>query len=288
MRVTPMTGAVGAEIDGLALTGDLTAAAEDDLRDALAAHGVLVFRGQALSVARQKEITAIFGPLTISPYITPAPGEPALIRVLKEADERAGGVFGGGWHSDLSFLEEPPAGSVLTAVEVPPSGGDTLFAGGAAAWAALPEPLQDLLAERDAIHVGKPYGVKWAPPVEERAGGSIEMRRGDPTADEERRHPAAPRCPRSGRRTLFLNPTYVTRLDGLSEEQSRPLLAQIQEHATRPEFCVRLRWRAGDVAIWSNLLTQHYAVNDYAGHRRLMHRTVFGGPRPTRQPPSSA
>ncbi len=282
MRVRPMTGYVGAEIEAIDLQGDTAGETADALRDALSAHGVIVFRGQNLDVARQKEITEIFGPIIRSPYITPAPGEPLLIRVLKEADEASGGVFGGGWHSDLSFLEEPPAGSVLTAVEVPPHGGDTLWASGVAAFEALPDALKELLDGRDAIHVGKPYGVKWAPPDEERSGGSIEMSRGDPTADEERRHPAVATDPRSGRKTLFLNPTYVSRLDGLSEEASRPLLAQIQEFATRPEFCVRLRWRPGDVAVWSNLLTQHYAVNDYAGHRRLMHRTVFGGPPPTR------
>jgi taurine dioxygenase len=206
-------------------------------------------------------------------------GEPEVIRVLKEADE-TGGVFGGDWHTDFSFLEAPPAGSILAGEVIPPYGGDTLWASSASAWEALPQALQGLLAGRDAIHVGKPYGVKWAPPEKERSGSSVRMARGDPTADEERRHPAVLRNPVTGRAALFLNPTYVTRLDGLSEAESRPILEQVQRHATRPEFCCRFRWSPGAVAIWDNLFTQHYAVNDYQGQRRLMHRTTFAGPQP--------
>ncbi len=163
---------------------------------------------------------------------------------------------------------------------VPPYGGDTVWVSQAAAWETLPEPLQQLLTGRDAIHVGKPYGVKWAPPVKERAGASIKMSRGDPEADTERAHPAVIRHPLTGRAASFLNPLYVTRLEGLSEAESRPILDQIQRHATRPEFCCRFRWSPGALAVWDNLFTQHYAVNDYQGHRRLMHRTTFAGPAP--------
>jgi taurine dioxygenase len=163
---------------------------------------------------------------------------------------------------------------------VPPVGGDTVWVSQAAALEALPQELKELLAGRDAIHVGKPYGVKWAPPAEERSGASIRMTRGDPEADAERSHPAVIRNPVTGRLALFLDPLYVTRLDGMTEAESRPILDRIQRHATRPEFCCRFRWSAGAVAVWDNLFTQHYAVNDYHGHRRLMYRTTFAGPRP--------
>jgi taurine dioxygenase len=189
-------------------------------------------------------------------------------------------VFGGNWHTDFSFLDHPPAGSILTAAETPPYGGDTLWVSQAAAWEALADDLKALLLGRDAIHVGKPYGVKWSPPVERRAGKSMNLVRGDPSADREHRHPAVLRHPLTGRLMLFLNPTYVSRLDGMNEEESRPILDTIQAHATRPEFCCRFRWTAGAVAIWDNLATQHYAVNDYHGHRRLMYRTAFLGPDP--------
>lgn len=283
LDLLPVTGYFGAEIRGLDLSAPIDAPLAQALRQALHDHGVLFSRDQNLDLDSQKRLTEAFGPLYAFPYITPMEGEPHVIRVLREAHETKGGVFGGDWHSDLSFLEAPPAGSVLNAVEVPPYGGDTVWASQTAAYDALPEPLKRLLVGRDAIHVGKPYGVKWAPPIEQRSGASIEMARGDPTADEERRHPAVVVDPLTGRKALFLNPTYVMRVDGLSESESAPLLAQIQAHATRPEFCCRFRWTPGALAIWTNLTTQHYAVNDYGGFRRLLYRTTFAGPPPASQ-----
>jgi taurine dioxygenase len=274
-----LTGTIGAEVTGIDLTQPISDDLAGWLSDALARHQVLFFRDQHLSLDQLKALTRAFGPLMRLPYVQPLEGEPEIIRVLKEADEK-GGVFGGDWHTDFSFLERPPAGSILTAEIVPPYGGDTIWVSQATAWETLAEPLRQVLAGRDAIHVGKPYGVKWAPPVEERSGASIKMTRGDPEADTERRHPAVIGNPRSGRAALFLNPLYVTRLDGLTEPESRPLLEQVQRHATRPEFCCRFRWSAGAVAVWDNLFTQHFAVNDYQGHRRLMYRTTFTGPAP--------
>ena len=279
LRERPLTGTIGAEIEGVDLGQPVSADLAGALREALARHGVLFFRDQHLSIDRLKALTRAFGAPMHLPYVAPLEGEPEVIRVLKEADE-TGGVFGGDWHTDFSFLEAPPAGSILAAEVVPEAGGDTLWASQAAAWEALPAPLRDLLAGRYAIHVGKPYGVKWAPPAATRSGGSMRMARGDPSADAERAHPAVLRHPVTGREALFLNPTYVTRLDGLTEEESRPILEAVQRHATRPEFCCRFRWTPGAVAVWDNLFTQHYAVNDYHGHRRLMHRTTFAGPAP--------
>lgn len=283
LEISPVTGAIGAEVNGVDLRHPISEQLAQTLRALLARYQAIFFRDQYLDIEQQKILTAAFGPSMALPYVKPMDEEPAVIRVYRSADE-TGGVFGGDWHTDFSFLECPPAGSVLNAVTIPPFGGDTMWASQAAAWDALPPPLQDLLSGRDAIHVGKPYGVKWAPPLAEQTGGGkragIVMARGDPSADEEQRHPAVLRHPLTGRKMLFLNPTYVTRLDGLSEAESRPLLDQIQLHATRPEFCCRYRWAAGTIAVWDNLSTQHYAVNDYTGHERLMTRTTFHGPRP--------
>lgn len=275
----PLTGTIGAEIAGVDLSQEISADLAGALKDALGRHQVLVFRDQHLSLDKQKALTRAFGAPVRLPYVEPLDGEPEVIRVLKEADE-GGGVFGGDWHSDFSFLERPPAGSILSAEVIPPFGGDTVWVSQRAAWETLAEPLKGLLRGRDAMHVGKPYGIKWAPPVGERAGGSIRMSRGDASADVERAHPAVIRNPVTGAEALYLNPLYVVRLDGLSEAESRPILGEVQRHSTRPEFCCRLRWSAGAVAVWDNLFTQHYAVNDYFGHRRLMYRTTFAGPRP--------
>jgi taurine dioxygenase len=279
MRIHPLTGYCGAEIEGIDAR-HLDAATAEALRDALARRGVIVLRDQHLERAEQKRLTQVFGPLMRLPYVAPMEDDPEVIAVLKEADERAGGVFGGDWHSDFSFLPNPPAGSVLCAHEVPEAGGDTVWASQTAAWATLPDDLRRTVEGRAAIHVGKPYGVRHAPPEEARSGSSIRMVRGDPEADRETRHPAVVTCPRTGARALFLNPTYTTRLDGLTEEESAPILAALHAHATRPDICCRLRWRAGDVAIWDNRLTLHYATNDYDGHRRLLTRTTFAAAPP--------
>ena len=279
MQEHPLTGTIGAEIAGIDLGQPISADLAGWLKDALARHQVLFFRDQHLSLDRLKALTRAFGAPMRLPYVEPLEGEPEIIRVLKEADEK-GGVFGGDWHTDFSFLERPPAGSILSAEVVPPYGGDTVWVSQATAWETLPEPLKPVLAGRDAIHVGKPYGVKWAPPMKERTGGSMKMMRGDPEADVERAHPAVIRNALTGRAALFLNPLYVLRLDGLTEAESRPILDQVQAHSIRPEFCCRFRWSAGAVAVWDNLFTQHFAVNDYQGHRRLMYRTTFAGPAP--------
>ena len=271
-----LTGNVGAEVSGIDLRGPISTADGKTLRHLLAEHQVIFFRDQHLDLHQQLAVTAVFGPAMQLPYVKPMQDHPDVIRVYKAANE-TGGVFGGDWHSDFSFLELPPSGSVLNAHTLPPHGGDTMWASQAAAWDALPGAIQHLLLGRDAIHVGKPYGIKWAPPVKERSGSGIEMARGDPTADEERRHPAVLRHPLTGRYMLYLNPTYVTRLAGMSEAESAPLLDQIQRHVTRPEFCIRWSWTPGTIAIWDNLATQHYAVNDYQGFERLMYRTTFSG-----------
>lgn len=272
----PLTGSIGAEIEGIDLRQAIGPDLAQALRDALDRHQVIFLRGQQLDLVQQKALTQVFGPLMRLPYVAPLADDPEVIAVLKEATEVKVGVFGGDWHSDFSFLPEPPAGSVLNAVEVPPYGGDTLWANQIAAYETLPQALQQLLDGRDAIHVGKPYGVRWAPPAASRSGASIKMTRDDPAADEERRHPAVRVHPRTGARSLYLNPIYTTRLDGLSEEESRPILDLLYRHATRPEFSCRFRWSPGTVAVWDNFTTLHFAVNDYDGARRLLYRTTFG------------
>ena len=273
MQIHPITGLFGAEITGVDLSDPIADATAGALRDALAEHLVIVLRGQSLDVEGHRALTRVFGAPAVNPYGPGPAAHPEMTYVIKEAHERTG-VFGGGWHTDLSFLDQPPGGSVLCAVEVPPYGGDTMFASQQAAWDSLPSALKDLVDGRTAAHVGKPYGIKWAPPLEEQAmKGSTK--RGDPDADRERMHPMVLTHPVTGRKGLYINPTYTLRLDGLNEEMSRPILAELFAHATLPEHTLRLRWETGMVAIWDNYATQHYAINDYHGHRREMRRIAF-------------
>lgn len=273
MQCDPITGVFGAELSGVDLTRGIDAGIAEALRDALARYLVIVLRDQHLDADQQRMLASVFGVPAVNPY---APGDadhPEMTRIVKEAEERTG-VFGGGWHTDLSFLSHPPRGSVLCAIEVPPFGGDTMFASQQAAWDNLPPPLQEFLVDRRIAHVGKPYGVKWAPPAEEQAmKGST--RRGDPEADRERWHPAVLTHPVTGRKGLYVNPTYALRIEGMSEDMSRPVLDEIFAHATLPEHSLRVKWSAGMVAIWDNYATQHYAINDYHGFRREMRRVAF-------------
>jgi len=281
MRVTRLTGFVGAEITGLSLDGEIAPDVETVLRNALGAHHMIVLRAAHLDLAAQKRLTKVFGAPMQLPHVTPLPDDPHVIAVLKEAREQNTGVFGGEWHTDFSFLASPPAGSVLNAVEVPEVGGDTVWAAQTAAFDTLPRELKNFVEGRMAVHVGKPYGVRHAPPERDRANGSIKMTRGDPQADRETLHPAVIRDPRTGRRALFVNPIYVTRFADMTERESAPYLEALYKHATRPDFSCRLKWQAGDVAIWDNRMTLHYATNDYDGFRRLLYRTTFSGPRPS-------
>ncbi|WP_119459502.1 TauD/TfdA family dioxygenase [Rhodospirillaceae bacterium SYSU D60014] len=280
MDLEPVAGTIGAEVKGVDLAGPLRDDLAEGLRKALGEHLVLFFRDQQLDVASQKRLTGAFGELMAVPYVEPLADEPYIVAVLKEAGETGISVFGGAWHSDFSFLPRPPGGSVLLGVEVPPFGGDTLWANQIIAYETLPDDLKAVVDGRGAVHVGAPYGVKHAPASDLRLSRSIHIQRGDPEADREVVHPAVRTHPWTGRKALFLNPIYTTRLEGMSAEDSRPLLQRLYEHAVRPEFTCRFRWTPGAVAIWDNRATLHYAINDYDGQRRLMYRTTFAGEEP--------
>ena len=278
-EIHPLTPALGAEIVGI------DAARLDDgvferLYRVWLERKVLFLRGQRLDLEQLLALSRRFGDLMQLPYIRPHPEYPQIIHVLKQADEIGMGTFGGDWHSDFSFLAEPPKGSILYAEEIPPLGGDTLWVDMAAACAALPADLRAALEGHDAIHSGKPYGVSHAPTEETRCRGSIEIERGNPQADRETRHPAIAGHPETGEAVLFVNPTYTTRIDGYAEADSDALLARLYRHCLRPEFGCRFRWSAGSLAIWDNRSTLHYAVNDYDGYRRSLYRTTIRGQAP--------
>jgi taurine dioxygenase len=275
----PIAGALGAEIIGLDLSRPLGNEAAAGLERAFAEHLVLVFRGQQLTPEGLKSFSRRFGPLSRVPYVKPLDEHPEIIAVLKEADERGISVFGGAWHSDFSFLPEPPLGSALYALEVPDHGGDTLFANQYAAYEALSPGLRRILDGLRAIHTGAPYGMRGIDP-NLKTSRSIVIERNRPEADAEVAHPVVRTHPATGRKALFVNAIYTTRFADMTEAESRPLLDFLFAHSTRPELTCRLRWTPGMLALWDNRCTQHYAINDYDGSRRLMHRTTIAGERP--------
>ncbi len=277
--VAPVSGFIGAEVD-MDLSRPIDEPAREALNDALDAHHVLFFRNQNLDAAGLKRVTEVFAPLVRVPYITPSPEDPDIIAVLKEASEAKIANFGGDWHSDFSFLDEPPGGSVLYALEIPPYGGDTIWASQTAAYERLSDGLKAEIEGKRAVHIGAPYGAKSPPKFNDKLSTSIGMTRGDPNADRERLHPIVRTHPRSGRKALFVNPIYTVGIEGIETGEAQHLLARLYRHATRPDLTCRFRWAKGSVAIWDNRMTMHYALNDYDGQRRLLWRTTFAGERP--------
>jgi taurine dioxygenase len=279
LSVKPIAGSLGAEVSGVDLAGPLRTSVAEELRRAFVEHLVLFFRDQALTPEQHLAVSRLFGPLARMPYVKHMEEYPDIIAVLKEADERNISTFGNAWHSDFSFLETPPLGSLLYARDVPTRGGDTIFANMYAAYDALSEGMKRMLDPLRAMHSGRPYGVAGVS-KDLRVSRSIAIARDNPEADRETAHPVVRVHPESGRKALYVNSIYTVRFEGMSEAESRPLLRFLYEHCTRPEFTCRFRWAPDSLAIWDNRCTLHYAVNDYDGERRLMHRTTVAGERP--------
>ncbi len=278
MDVRPLAPACGAEVFGI----DLVAASALEMQavwQAMACHSVLFFRHQKLTPTQQLEVTQRFGTILRVPYIQHLDDYPDIIAVRKEADERKISTFGGTWHSDFSFLDEPPSFTLLYALELPALGGDTLWASQYAAYEALSPGLQKLLDPLRAIQSAWPHGTK-GPGAGTAVSRSIGMVRGDPGADREIAQPVVRVHPVTGRKALFVNPVYTQYFEGMTEAESRPLLQYLFQHAVQAEFTCRLRWVSGTLAVWDNRCLLHLAVNDYDGSRRLLHRTTVAGERP--------
>lgn len=280
LDIRPVAGALGAEIFGVDLSRPLDNATIDAIIAAFHRYLALFFRDQRLTPEQQMAFTQLFGPLMETPFVKAMDGYPMIVQVLKEADEQKVSTFGNAWHSDFTSLPEPPLGSVLYALEVPSHGGDTLFANMYAAYDALSPGMKRMLNGLRAIYVGKPYGTRHGPPKDLRTSRSIAIERNRPEADQEVSHPVVRTHPETGRKALFVNAIYTLRFADMTEAESRPLLDWLYQHVTQPEFTCRFRWSKGALALWDNRCTLHYAVNDYDGSRRLLHRTMIAGDRP--------
>ncbi|MBL8701375.1 MAG: TauD/TfdA family dioxygenase [Alphaproteobacteria bacterium] len=281
--IRPLGSSFGAEITGIDVrTMDDPAAAA--LHAAIDAHRVVVIRGQSLSPEAQKRFSRRLGPLVTLPYVKPLDGHPEVIAVLKEADEVKVSTFGSWWHADFSYLEEPPVYSILHALELPPKGGDTLFADLCTAYDALSSGMRRMLDPLQVMHSGFVYGTRTAVDGERGRARGVVISRGNADADVERAHPLVRFHAPTGRKALFASPTYTTRLADMTAEESRPLLEFLYGHMARPEYTLRQRWQPGDLLVWDNRAVNHLAVNDYDGYRRLLHRTTAGRERPAAAP----
>ncbi|MFE6691515.1 TauD/TfdA dioxygenase family protein [Streptomyces sp. NPDC057743] len=267
-EVVPLAATIGAEIRGLDLARPLSPALRAELNRALLEWKVLFFRDQHLSSAAQRQFASHWGELETNPLL--APGD---AKEVVRFDKAAGGVptFENVWHTDVTFRERPAMGAVLQLREVPESGGDTLWADMAAAYDNLPPEIRERIDGARAVHDYLPgfsrfYSATQLAPFQDEFPPVV--------------HPVVRRHPETGRRMLFVNASFTTRIVGLPVAESDRLLRLLFQQAHVPEFQVRFRWRAGDVAFWDNRATQHYAVFDYGARRRVAERVAIAGDRP--------
>ena len=273
--VRPVAGALGAEVCGVDLGEALSDEQVDTLRRAFLDHQVIFFRGQSLDPYSHKEVGRRFGDLNIHGYYESLPGHPEILPVMKEPE--ATGNIGGVWHSDVTYLPAPALGSILYALEVPPAGGDTMFASQYLAYETLSDGMKEMLEGLRAIHSSDLFTNK-ARRDAANATRTTKLNEVDETIESS--HPVVRTHPETGRKCLFVNGAFTRRIDGWTVEESRPLLDFLYRQASRPEFTCRFRWDEGSIAFWDNRCTQHYALNDYQGHRRSMHRVTLEGDRP--------
>jgi taurine dioxygenase len=276
LTVEPVAGALGATVSGIDLARVVGADQLEGVRQALADHLVVFLPDQDLTLDGLERVTDLLGGRDLTPFVTPLEDRPYVIRVIKEAGDQLN--FANAWHTDLSYLPEPPSYTLLHAWDVPPHGGDTVWANQYLAYETLSGGLKQTLAGLRAVHsAGMAYGT----------GGFLDKVKGltsmaiEPSPDAYREwvHPAVIKHPVTGRPALYVNSVYTTRFDGWTPIESQALLAHLNRHSVNENLTCRLRWSRHTLAIWDNRCTMHNALNDYSGVRREMYRTsVKGGP----------
>jgi len=274
MEVRPIAGALGAEILGVDLSKKFSA---PEIRGVFLKHQVVFFREQKLDPAQLLEFARAMGRPVEYPFVRGLDGFPEVIEVKKLEHERHN--FGGIWHSDTAYLEQPPMGSMLIAREVPRFGGDTEFASQYLAYEALSDGMKTLISNLKAVNSSAKADVSRTREdrIKEqggRSGGTAE------STELVSVHPVVRTHPETGRKALYVNVAHTVRFDGMTEEESAPLLHYLFRHQVKPEFTCRFHWRVGSLAFWDNRCTQHNPINDYHGHRRVMHRVTLAGDRP--------
>jgi taurine dioxygenase len=273
LHVRPLSGGIGAEILGVDLSLDLDQDTVDTIRATWLEHLVVFFRDQELTPERQLAFARRMGEPMEYPFVKGLEEFPVITPVVKLEHETTN--FGGIWHSDTTYLEEPPLGTILLARELPPVGGDTLFANMYLAYESLSEGMRAALDGLTAINSS----------LKADASATREDRRASDGRDDApevlvAEHPVVRTHPETGRKALFVNVGHTERFKDMSVEDSAPILQFLFEHLKRPEFSCCFRWAPGSMAMWDNRCAQHYPVNDYHGYRRVMHRITLKGDRP--------
>ena len=276
MMIEPLAGALGAEVRGIDLRG-IGEREWKDLHDAFLKYLVLVFRDQKFEPDDLMRFGGRFGEPCFYPFVSGIEGYPYIFEVVKEEAETVN--FGGNWHSDTTYLEQPPLATLLYALETPRHGGDTLFSNTYAAYEALSEGMRALLDNLVGVNSASLKITGGRRKMHSTIGG-MKVHDTEKAEEYESEHPVVRTHPQTGRKALYLSRSHTIRFRDMTEQESRPLIDFLQAHQTRPEFTCRVRWRPGTLTVWDNRCTQHCAVNDYHGQRRRMRRLTVGAETP--------
>ena len=273
LNIQRIAGAIGAEISGIDLRQPIDDALMARIRAVWLEHLVIFFRDQTLSSAEFLAFARRLGEVIEYPFVKGLPDFPEVIPVVKLEHERVN--FGGLWHSDTTYLDTPPMASMLIAREVPPFGGDTLFANMYAAFEALSPGMQSMLQSLQGVNSSAKADASRTREDRIKTDARPEAHR-EYTAE----HPVVRTHPETGRKALYVNVGHTLRFKDMTAEESAPLLEYLFQHLVRPEFTCRFVWRPGSIALWDNRCAQHNPINDYHGYRRVMHRVTLAGDRP--------
>ncbi len=272
-EVRPISGSIGAEILGVDLSAAPGASTIGAIREVWLKHGVIFFRDQELPPEKFLPFAKRFGDVVEYPFIKGIEGFPEIIPVVKLEHEKSN--FGGIWHTDTAYLETPPMATMLIAREVPPYGGDTMFANMSAAYEALSDGMKHMLDGLVGINSSAKADVTKTREDRVKDGAKTDAKK-----EYVGEHPVVRMHPETGRKALYINVAHTLRFKDMTEAESAPLLNFLFQHQTKPEFTCRFNWRVGSIAFWDNRCVLHNPINDYHGYRRVMHRVTLAGDKP--------
>lgn len=275
IEVRPLGGTIGAEIFGVDVGTDLDEATVRDIRRALLDHCVIFFRDQTLDVAQHKRFARKFGDIFIHPNYRGMQADNEVVQIRREPGDKH--IVGEDWHADTTMVAEPPMGAILYAIEVPPHGGDTLFANQYLAYETLSDGMKRLLAGMRAVHTDRKVA---GPAANKNATRSTKVRQGDDWRETVSVHPVVVTHPETGRKLLYVNHSYTVGFEGMTEEESKPLLDFLLDWGHKPEITCRFRWEKGSIAFWDNRVCKHLAIHDAGPFRREMRRIQVSGTKP--------
>jgi alpha-ketoglutarate-dependent taurine dioxygenase len=288
IEVRPLAAAMGAEICGVDASR-MTDEQFAEVRAALFRHKMIYFRNQKLTHADHEAFSLRFGPFAVDAYTSGVPGHRDVHPLIKEADDKSKHVFGEGWHTDSPFLPQPPSVTILRSVQIPPFGGDTIWANSALAYVMLSDAYRRMIADlkvhfsmRDVLRSAQEGAELRDNPM-----GKLAATKGNQLSEDLIRkvegsyHPMVRTHPVSGEKSLYIDPSYAIGIQGMTDEEAAPIMAFLAEHLVQHAFTCRLRWEPDMLTLWDNRLCVHQAFNDYQGYRREMYRTTIIGETPT-------